>query len=148
MSYEYKRETAIHIVICCLLSIVIISLCFHFNIKLNESVAATIVQSITGYSFGALFLLAALPKIGFIRKLENNKSLKYYSLIIGFPAITGTVQLILASTNLMITFSATLFFMTALGFIQSIFILYLILINNSSPNKFTRKSYSRLPKNQ
>lgn len=140
MKSKYILEIFIYLVVILLISWFFLWYCKYLPMHPSSEVASTTIAAITGYSFTALFFLMALPRTGFIKEIDRNGSLIFYGSIIGFPAIIGTLQLILASIGWFPNIALFLFFMASFGFIVSIIFIFLILAKNRNSKKSTHRS--------
>ncbi len=91
------------------------------------------MAALAGYSFTATFFLVALPRSGYLKKIDpKNLTLKYaFTMVV--PAITGILNLTLTaiieqkSIAIIASFTDYLFFTTIIYFFWSLFILLSIL---------------------
>lgn len=131
MVNKYSIELIIYYIVILALSTTMTILCNEHQIHLKQGTPDTAIATMTAGSFGALFFLMALPRTGFLRKVEHNGTLFYYSLIFGFPAFLGTMQLAFSSISLESNPALFLFFLTVTSFIISIIFICLILYRHS-----------------
>jgi len=141
MRFKYIFEITIYFLMIVLFSYLGMKLCVHFDKSLIRDTSTTTISTIIGYSYAVLFFLIALPRTGFIKKIDKNGSVTFYSLIVCSPAITGTVQLMLSSLNIFSNASLFLFFMTAISFMVSGIFTLLIISNNRTSMRNIHRSY-------
>lgn len=141
LKYKQTREFLIYFILILIISVVFSLLCKNNkHILFSKDIAATVISAILGYSFTALFFLMALPRTGFIEKIEQDRSLTFYGLIIAMPALTGVFQLVLDPLNITYGINLLLFFMSILWFLVSILFIFLIMFRYRTFKRDIHKS--------
>lgn len=102
-----------------------------------SKVVPILISALIGYAFTATFFLVALPRTGYLEKLDRKDLTRKYAYAISIPAITGILHLIASflSTHKKGTsaiaadaemFAAYLFFFSIAQFFWSLFIVFRI----------------------
>jgi|GEM_PF-2141791 len=140
MKTNYFLESLVYATIIVAVSGFLTWICGYFNVVFSESVSSNAISAIVGYSFTALFFLMALPRTGFIKKIDDNGSLVFYGFFVGMPTLLGILQFILSAISVSSKILLFLFLCTSIWFLVSAIFIFLIIARNKNDKKEIHKS--------